>query len=173
MTIARVFLLVIACAATASAQIRPRGGGQTNPLPRSDEDLIRAARAESNQAFARRDLAGASRHWLPEFTVITSRNERNVGRDSARAGLRRTFSSRANVVYVRQPALVEVNQAWGQAAESGRWTGRWSDSYGSTRVGGAYFAKWRKVNGQWMLLGEIFVQTECAGARYCNSPPAQ
>ena len=173
MTIARVLLLLLVCAVSASAQIRPRGGGQTTATPESDESLIRAARAESNRAFARRDLAGASRHWLPEFTIVTSRNERNVGRDSARAGLRRTFSSRANVVFAREPETIEVNQQWGHAAESGRWTGRWSDSYGSTRVGGAYFAKWRKVNNQWMLLAEVFVQTSCSGPRYCNSPPAQ
>lgn len=173
MTIARVLLLTLVCAGSASAQIRPRGSGQPAPPPPSDEQLIRAARAESNQAFARRDLTGASRHWLPEFTIVTSRNERNVGRDSARAALRQTFSSRANVVYVREPETIEVNPQWGHAAESGRWTGRWSDSYGSTRVGGVYFAKWRKVNNEWKLLAEVFVQTSCSGPRYCNTPPAQ
>lgn len=174
MTIARVVLLTLVCATSASAQIRPRGGAaQQTPLPQSDEALIRAARAESNQAFARRDLAGASRHWLPEFTIITSRNERNVGRDSARVALGRTFASRANVVFVREPDRIEVNETWGHAAESGRWTGRWSDSYGSTRVGGSYFAKWRKVNDRWMLLAEVFVQTTCTGPRYCNNRPAQ
>jgi hypothetical protein len=173
MTIARVFLLLVACAATASAQIRPRGGGQGNPLPQSDEELIRAARIESNQALARRDLTRLSQRWLPEYYMLSSRNEQSVGRDSARASFRRTFSSRANVVYVREPAKIEVNQSWGHAAETGRWTGRWSDSYGSTRVAGVYFAKWRKVNGQWMLLGEMFVQTECAGARYCATPPTE
>jgi ketosteroid isomerase-like protein len=173
MTIARTLLLTLVCAASASAQIRPRGSGQPAPPPPSDETLIRAARAESNRAFARRDLTGAARHWLPEFTIVTSRNERNVGRDSARAALRQTFSSRANVVYVRDPETIEVNEQWGHAAESGRWTGRWSDSYGNTRVGGVYFAKWRKVNNQWMLLAEVFVQTSCNGPRYCNTPPAQ
>lgn len=105
--------------------------------------------------------------------MLSSRNEQSVGRDSARASFRRIFGSRANVVFVRDPERIEVKQAWGHAAESGRWTGRWSDSYGSTRVGGVYFAKWRKVNGEWMLLGEMFVQTECAGARYCSAPPTQ
>lgn len=173
MTIPRVLLLLAVCATSASAQIRPRGSGQPAPPPPNDEALIRAARAESNRAFARRDLAGASRHWLPEFTIITSRNERNVGRDSARAALRTTFSSRANVVFQRDPQSIELNQQWGHAAESGRWTGRWSDSYGSTRVGGVYFAKWRKVNNEWKLLAEVFVQTSCTGPRYCNTPPAQ
>lgn len=173
MTIARVLLLLVACAATASAQIRPRGSGQAAPPPQSDEELIRAARTESNQALARRDVAQLSRRWLPEYYMLSSRDEQSVGRDSARASFRRIFSSRTNVVFAREPEKIQVNQAWGHAAETGRWTGRWSDSYGSTRVAGVYFAKWRKVNGQWMLLGEMFVQTECGGARYCNTPPAQ
>lgn len=174
MTVPRVLLLLAVCAASASAQIRPRGsGGQQAPVTPNDETLIRTARAESNRAIARKDLTGLSRHWLPEFHMVSSTNEQSAGRDVARARFREIFASRANVVYVREPERIEVNQQWGQAAESGRWTGRWSDSYGSTRVGGVYFAKWRKVNNQWMLLAEVFVQTSCTGPRYCNTPPAQ
>lgn len=174
MTFARAVLLAVACAASASAQMRPRGAGSRESVPpQTDEALIRAARAQSNQAIARHDLAGVSRHWLPEFYMISSTNEQSAGRDVARARFREIFASRANVVYVREPERIEVNERWGQAAESGRWTGRWSDSYGSTRVGGAYFAKWRKVDDRWMLLAEVFVQTHCTGPRYCNTVPGQ
>ena len=175
MKIASILLLTVVCAASASAQIRPRGGGtpQQTPLPQTDEASIRAARAESNRAIARHDLAGVTRHWLPEFYMLSSTNDQSAGRDAARMRFQEIFASRANVVYVRQPEKIEVNQAWGHAAESGRWTGRWSDSYGSTRVGGSYFAKWRKVNDRWMLLAEVFVQTTCTGPRYCNNRPAQ
>jgi ketosteroid isomerase-like protein len=174
MTIARAFFLLAACAASASAQIRPRGG-QTpqTPPPQTDEAQIRAARAETNRAIARHDLPSLTRHWLPEFHMISSTNEQSAGRDIARARFQQIFASRANVVYVREPDRIEVNQAWGHAAESGHWTGRWSDNAGSTRVGGPYFAKWRKVNDRWMLLAEVFVQTSCAGPRYCNIRPAQ
>ena len=176
MTIARAVLLLVACAAGASAQIRPRGGGQAQPpqtpLP-TDESQIRAARAESNRAIATHNLNGVARHWLPEFYMISSTNDQSAGRDAARARFQEIFASRANVVYVREPENIEVNQAWGHAAESGHWTGRWSDNAGSTRVGGVYFAKWRKVNDRWMLLAEVFVQTTCTGPRYCNTRPAQ
>lgn len=172
MIIARALLLTFLCTACVTAQIRPRGGGQA-PAPPSDETRIRAARAESNDAIARKDLAAISRHWLPEFHMISSTNDQSAGREAARASFREVFASRANVVYVREPDSILVNQSWGHAAESGRWTGRWSDRYGSTRVGGVYFAKWRKVNNQWMLLAEVFVQTSCTGPRYCHTPPAQ
>ena len=36
------------------------------------------------------------------------------------------FASRPDVVYVRTPSSVSVNKDWGQAAESGRWIGRWT-----------------------------------------------
>jgi ketosteroid isomerase-like protein len=176
MTITAAVLLLVACAASASAQIRPRGGGQTPPpqtTQPTDEMQIRAARAESNRAIASRNLNGVARHWLPEFHMISSTNDQSAGRDAARARFQSIFASRANVVYVREPEKIEVNQAWGHAAESGRWTGRWSDSYESTRVGGVYFAKWRKVNDRWMLLAEVFVQTTCTGRRYCSTLPTQ
>lgn len=64
-----------------------------------------------------------------------------------------------------------MNSSWLQAAESGHWTGRWTQSDSLTLVGGRYFAKWRKVNDRWMLLAEVYVQTSCTGSSYCTSVP--
>ena len=80
--------------------------------------------AESNRAIASRNLNALARHWLPEFYMISSTNDQSQGRDAARARFQSIFASRANVVYVREPEKIEVNRAWGHAAESGRWTGR-------------------------------------------------
>ena len=66
-------------------------------------------------------------------------------------------ASRPDVVYVRTPDSIDVNASWEQAAESGKWTGTWTQADGVTRVGGRYFAKWRKVSGQWLVLTEVFV----------------
>ena len=40
-----------------------------------------------------------------------------------------------------------------RAAESGRWTARWT---GET-LGGTYLAVWRKVTGQWVIESELYV----------------
>lgn len=136
-----------------------------------DESLIRAARARYNRAIAAHDTVALTKDWLPEFSTVSSTNVQSVGRDVVRARLVELFRTRPDVVYVREPDTIEVNRSWGQAAESGHWTGRWTQADGVTLVGGSYFAKWRKVDGRWQLLTEVFVQTSCSGSGYCNQPP--
>ncbi len=134
----------------------------------SDEALIRSARARYNQAIAAHDTAAIARHLLPEIVQVTSTNARSTSRDSALARIADLFASRPDVIYVRTAEQVEVNASWGQASEIGRWTGRWTQADGVTNVGGRYFAKWRKVDGRWMLLSEVFVQLSCSGTNYCR-----
>ena len=145
------------------------------PLPRAessvDEAMIRSARARSNQAIAAHDVVMLADTWLPEFWLVSSTNTQSAGRDAARARFVQLFATRPDVVYVREPDKIEVNVSWGQAAESGRWTGRWTQADGVTQIGGGYFAKWRKIDGRWLLLAEVFVQTSCAGSSYCSLPP--
>ena len=136
-----------------------------------DETAIRAARAENNRAIAAHDTAAIASVWLPEFWLVSSSNAQSAGRDAARARFAQIFAMRPNVVFVRTPQHIHVNESWAQAGESGTWTGQWTQSDGVTKVGGPYFAKWRKVSGRWMLLAEVFVQTSCEGSSYCTSPP--
>ena len=135
-----------------------------------DDGLIRAARARSNAAIAAHDTVALSESWLPEFWLVSSTNAQSAGRDAARARFVQLFSTRPDVVYVRTPDRIEVNADWGQAGESGTWTGKWTQADGVTQVGGRYFAKWRKVEGRWLLLTEVFVQTSCSGSGYCSQP---
>jgi ketosteroid isomerase-like protein len=135
-----------------------------------DEPMIRAARARYNAAIAAHDTVRIAENWLPEYWSVTSTNAQLAGRDSARASIIQLFASRPDVVYVRTPERIDVNASWGQAAESGEWKGQWTQPDGVTRVGGRYFAKWRKDGGRWMLLTEVFVQTTCSGSGYCKQP---
>jgi ketosteroid isomerase-like protein len=169
--VARVFTvsLTISLAGFSACHATPELG---DPRERSaDETLIRAARTRSNQAIAAHDTIALASAWLPDFWLVSSTNAQSAGRAAARARYAQLFASRPDVIYVREPGRIEVNASWGQAAESGQWTGRWTQSDGVTLVGGRYFAKWRKVDGRWLLLAEVFVQTSCSGSAYCNSPP--
>jgi ketosteroid isomerase-like protein len=159
----RLLALSLAC---LSAPIAVRAQGA------SDEALIRAARDRSNRAIAAHDTAALAKEWLPEFQMVSSTNAQSNGREAARTRFAEIFTDRPDVVYVREPVAITVNAQWGQAAERGRWTGRWTQRDGATRVGGEYFAKWKKVDGRWLLLAETFVQTSCSGSGYCNATPA-
>ncbi len=157
----RLLLLSCLVAVTAGAQ-----------KPSSDEAAIRAARERSNRAIAAHNLDAAAAIWSADYVGVTSRNARSIGRDEERKGFAELLATRPKVVFVRTPTSIVVNAKWAQAGETGRWTGSWSDSSGVTRVGGVYFAKWRRENGEWKILAETFVQTTCSGTRYCDNPPA-
>ena len=137
----------------------------------ADEGAIRAARARSNRAIAAHDLDAAAAIWAENYVGVSSGNAQSVGRDDERTHFAQLIASRPGVVYVRTPNAVTVNTSWAQAGESGRWSGNWSSAEGVTRVGGIYFAKWIKVNSEWKILAETFVQTSCGGTHYCDAPP--
>lgn len=139
----------------------------------ADQAAIRAARARSNRAIATHDLDAAAAIWSEDYVGISSRNARSVGRVEEREQFAQLLASRPGVVFVRTPDAVTVNTSWSQAGESGRWTGNWSGADGATHVGGIYFAKWIKQNGEWRILAETFVQTSCSGTPYCDAPPAR
>jgi uncharacterized protein (TIGR02246 family) len=137
----------------------------------SDEAMIRAARARSNAAVAAHDVEGVVGAMTPDCVALSSTNIRTVGREAARANYADIFKARPDVNFVRTPRTIEVNAAWGHAAEQGTWTGRWTAPDGPVRVAGSYFAKWVKTDGVWRIAAETFVQTSCAGGSYCTAPP--
>ena len=81
------------------------------------------------------------------------------------------FRTRPDVVYERAPDEVRTFAPWGMASERGRWTGSWTDTDGKIRIGGIYFAKWRRRNGVWLVESETYVPERCTGGSYCQTPP--
>lgn len=159
-------LMMLGAAAQAASDAK-----QSAAAPPSDEAAIRAARGVSNRAIAAHDLDGVASVWLPEYSSVTSNNVQSSGRDAARARFAQNFSARPDLVYVRTPDNVTVNTAWGHAGENGHFTGQWTQADGVTKIGGIYFAKWKKAGGRWMLLSETFLQTACEGTSYCATVP--
>ena len=75
------------------------------------------------------------------------------------------------MVYRRTPDEVTVYAPWLMAAERGRWTGSWTDPDGKIQLTGSYYAKWRKVDGQWLVESETYVPETCTGGAYCTRVP--
>ena len=143
----------------------------TVPASAQDARLIREAREKSNAAIAAHDAAGLAKTWMENFTVVTSTGATTSGREANRAAFAAQFASRPDVVYVRTPSEIELMPAWEVASERGTWTGQWTQPDGVTRIGGTYQAQWRKVNGEWLLQGELFVPTHCTGSSWCDKHP--
>jgi uncharacterized protein (TIGR02246 family) len=137
----------------------------------SDEQLIREARARSNEAIAAHDLAGIAAAWMDDVHIVTSTSAHGTGRQANQQRMAQQFERRPDTIYVRAPIAIEVYSPWNVAAERGEWTGRWTEPDGPVEIRGTYLAQWRKVDRAWLIQAEVFVPTACRGGRYCSQRP--
>lgn len=138
------------------------------PTGGADARTIRALREQSNAAIARHDTAGIGAILAPRVVVVSSNSAVLPDRDAMIQRFAEQFASRPDVWYRRTPSAVKVFDAWGMASEQGRWTGAWTDPDGSLTIGGIYFAKWRRIDGRWLVESETYVPEFCRGGRYCR-----
>jgi ketosteroid isomerase-like protein len=136
-----------------------------------DAREIRRRRESSNAAIAQHDTAGIAAILAPNVVVVSSNSVQTAGRDANVKRFAEQFLARPDVVYRRTPDEVRVFAPWRMASEHGRWTGSWSEGDGKLTIGGTYFAKWRAVNGQWLVESETYVPERCSGAEYCRAIP--
>lgn len=139
--------------------------------PAVDEQQIRARRSASNAAIARHDAAGIGAVLAPNVIVVTSNSVHREGRDANVESFADQFKTRPDVVYRRTPDEVRVFAPWLMAAEHGRWTGSWTEADGKIQLTGSYYAKWRKVDGVWLIESETYVPETCTGGAYCRRVP--
>jgi hypothetical protein len=132
------------------------------------ERTIRQRRMASNTAIAGHDTAGIGAVMADSVIVVTSRSVRHIGRAANMRAFAEQFRTRPDVKYERSPWDIRVYEAWGMAAEYGRWAGSWTDTDGKILIGGSYFAKWRLTNGSWLIESETYVPEHCTGGSYCR-----
>jgi ketosteroid isomerase-like protein len=160
MTVARTLIAV-------ALAIPMQGSAQTG----GDEQLIRSRRSASNEAIARHDATGIGAVLAPNVIVVTSNSIHREGRAANVQSFADQFKTRPDVVYRRTPDDVRVFAPWLMAAERGRWTGSWTEADGKIQLAGSYYAKWRKVDGAWMIESETYVPETCTGGAYCTRVP--
>ena len=84
---------------------------------------------------------------------------------------RAQFTAHPDVRYVRTPQSIRVFAPWQMAEERGTWVGQWTEPDGAVVIRGSYTAKWRRVDGVWLLEAELFTPLSCVGSAYCSTPP--
>jgi ketosteroid isomerase-like protein len=137
--------------------------------PNGAEQTIRERRESSNAAIARHDTAGIGAILANDVVVVTSNSVHAIGRQTNLERFADQFRSRPDVVYERKSSSVHVFEPWGMASELGVWTGSWTATDGMIRIHGTYFAKWRLVNGTWLVESETYVPNSCSGGAYCRT----
>ena len=135
----------------------------------ADARTIRARRESSNAAIARHDTAGIGAILAPHVTVTSSTSAVSQGRQAMLQRFAEQFASRPNVTYRRIAEDIRVFAPWQMAMERGTWTGSWTDADGKISLRGSYSAKWRQLEGAWLVESEIYVPESCVGGSYCRT----
>ncbi|MEZ5420515.1 MAG: nuclear transport factor 2 family protein [Vicinamibacterales bacterium] len=162
-----VWLALAGLMAVPAAVAMAAAGGQPGG---DDAAAIRAARQASNAAIAAHDVAGITRHWTADVSIVTSTGAQARDRPTT-ASAWPGSCARPDTVYVRTPTAIDVFSDWDVASERGEWTGRWTEPDGVVDIRGTYLAQWRKVDGTWRIQAEVFVPTSCRGSAYCARRP--
>lgn len=123
-------------------------------------DAIRARRKLTNRLIAAHDAARLRPFLYADATMVTGDGSLIVGAPAIVQAFAGQFADPDFVHYVQTPGEVDLDQAGGRAAESGRWTALWRGAGGETTMAGTYLAVWRKVSGQWVIESELYVTLE-------------
>ena len=122
----------------------------------SDEELIRKARQNSNEAIAKRDVEGIIKLWLEEYLVIRGSGVIEHGKEANKTNWMRIFKETPKTYFERIPSEIIISKnnpdmAW----ESGVWKG-----FNAYSKGGRYSAQWKRKEGDWKIQTELFVALE-------------
>lgn len=119
--------------------------------------LIRARRAESNQAIAARDVDRVVSIMLPDVSVSVAGGPVLAGREASRRAFAEQFADRAFRGYVREAEEIVVHEPPTQATERGRWEGRWLRGIRTETMRGTYVARWSLSALGWCIASEVFI----------------
>jgi ketosteroid isomerase-like protein len=155
-----------------TALLAPAAAMSCEPAPYAAEinaaeiDAVRAQRAAFNAAIAAEDLDTIAAVLHENVLLVTgTASEVFRGRAAQLALWQEDFAAAERAVYLRTPDCVRVSPAFPVALESGRWRGEWQGDP-ARFAAGVYSAKWRQVDGAWLLEAELFA-TEACGGDFC------
>lgn len=124
--------------------------------PAATELAIRARRALFNRAIAAGDVAAIGPILARDCVMLTGTDSAVIAGRLAQVKVwRREFAAPTRDIYVRTPEAFDVSAIEPIAMEHGDWDATAPD--GECTATGTYAAKWRKVEGEWVIEAEVFV----------------
>ena len=134
-----VAFVIIGTAATASAI--------------SDEQVIRDLEARWVKAVAAKDIAWIANLYAPDGRLMPPNARAAVGREAVRAAWTGMFGT-PGFALTFAPGEVRVANAGDMACDIGTW--QRPDPDGKVADHGKYVVVWRKLQGQWKVVADIF-----------------
>jgi ketosteroid isomerase-like protein len=128
-------------------------------------DEIRAARRQSNDAIARKDLSAFASSLAEDFVMVRGSGVFVPTKAAYLETFRKDFADPQAVRFERLPDRVELSKAAPLAAEHGHWIG--TRPNGAKAFGGTYLAMWRRTPAGWRIRSELFVVIDCYDEAAC------
>ena len=123
-----------------------------------DQQRIVDARKRNNVAIAEHKSAEVVAIYKTDFFILTSTDDFFVGKEKVQSVFQSVFDRKKNILFVRTPNQITISIDGSTASELGLWVGTWEVDEEKIKVQGDYYAKWHKVEGVWLLRGEMFTQ---------------
>lgn len=118
---------------------------------------IRSRRAQFNRAIAAGDADAIAPLLARDCVMVTGTDSAAISGRAAQVRVwRREFASEGRMHYARIPERVIVSAVEPLAMEDGAWHGRDAET-GQSLASGTYFAKWRRMDENWVIEAEVFV----------------
>jgi ketosteroid isomerase-like protein len=140
--------------------------GAQSSTASADESAIRAAREAFNAAIAKGDSGGIAAALADNAQLVTGgASLLYSGKAAQIATWADDLKAPSRAIYVRTPERIDVSPVAAMAMESGQWKGVDNKSPGDW-ASGIYSAKWRRIDGKWLIESETYMTTACGG-RLC------
>ena len=118
---------------------------------------IRLRRAAFNRALADADADAIGSILTREAILVTGTDSAILSDCKAQLqAWKRQFIASPRTIYTRTPDTIITSPVEPIAMEHGRWQGVAAPT-GQTIASGSYTAKWREINGAWMIEAEIYI----------------
>ncbi len=122
-----------------------------NNISDKESLVIKALRAKSNDAIARRDVPAALSILRNDARVVTGDGQLCDGIVAMGQYFERSFADSRFVAASRNPTLISANE--NTAAEEGTWEGHWKPSL----IQGKYLARWQRDEAGWRVAAELYI----------------
>jgi len=130
------------------------------------ERQIRAQRAAFNDAIAKGNLDAIAAVLADNVQIVTGAESLVFSGKSGELKLwSEDLRAPSRAVYVRTPERIHLSPVAPMAMETGHWRGVDTKST-KDWAAGDYVAKWRRINGKWLIESETYMTTSCGG-KYC------
>ena len=117
---------------------------------------IRLRRADFNRALKDGDLSAIGPILARDAILVAGTDSAVLsGRKAQLLAWKREFAAAERIVYERLPTRIILSSAEPLAFEHGAWRG--ATAAGRAIASGAYTAKWRRIDGDWMIEAELFL----------------